>query len=111
MSSLKHFAQVRVNLMGKLTFTVNDSVKFFFYIPVSFFVLLENFSVNMETSPLPVKSSNFGLYSALMVIDSWGSLACHYWDKGHPFYIYGHLRGPVALTPIVGTFTTHLLIT
>ena len=54
-------------------------------------------------SPLPVKNFRFFTYTRhSLLLSSEGSLACHI------FFDNGHLRGPVALTPVVERLTVDL---
>ena len=62
-----------------------------------FFIPIENFS--LEWRPLPVKSSNFDLCSAIMAIEQRGFFSMpHLLWHGAFFYNFHH-RGPVTLTP------------
>ena len=74
-----------------------------------FIIPLENFSLIWRR-----QHSDEGLQILTYARPSWplsseGSLACHtYYDTGHPFVIYGHLRGPVTLSPIAERLTVEL---
>ena len=72
--------------------------RFFFVVFLEYF---QNLSLIWRRHHYRWRAINFDLYSAVMAIDQWGFLTCHtYCDTDQPFY-YGHLRGPVTLTPVV----------
>ena len=63
-------------------------------------LLIVPLETQMETSPLPAKTANFNLCSALMAIEQWGFFSISYLLWYGASINNGDLRGPITLTPI-----------
>ena len=75
-------------------------VLFVYLFVLGFYRVTQEFFTHIETSPLPLKGSKFGICSASMAIEVWGffNVPNLLWQRVS--VNNGHLLGPVTLTPV-----------
>ena len=81
----------------------------YLFVWLGLFVPLENFSLIWGRQNYRWRATHFDLYSALMTIEQWGCFNVPHLLWHGPFLYKGHLRGPLALTPVAfgrGAVTT-----
>ena len=101
------FSIILINLLIKWHLSWNNQLQILFFF---FFVYrpTRKFFTYLETSPLPVKGSNFYLCSALMAVEQWGFFNVPHPLRHGPTVYNGYLRGPVTLTCVVERLAVEL---